>query len=260
MPHADTVRGPGPQVSSPCWRAERRGGCDGDILGPVNDDLREGAARARSLIAGGRCEPAQFRGLLGGIPPAARDAWVDAALGLGEIPDDGPALPRGCVPYLPCSVDALLRLTASAPVTGADVFVDVGSGLGRAATLVHLLTGARAIGVEVQPALVAASRALVETLRLPRVSFLEGDAAELIPTLTAGSVFFLYCPFSGDRLVKLLADLEPVARDRRMSIACVDLELPPCRWLERAPSRWADLAIYRGTRKDGRTGTSEMTP
>ena len=40
----------------------------------------------------------------------------------------------------------------------SDVFVDVGSGLGRAAALVHLMTGARAIGLEVQPALVAAAR------------------------------------------------------------------------------------------------------
>ena len=137
------------------------------------------------------------------FPPAARDTWVDRALGLDAIPEDGPELPRGCVPYLPCPVDALLRLIAHAPVGAADVFVDVGSGLGRAAALVHLLTGAPAIGVEVQPAHVAASRALAMRLRLRSASFLSGDAAEIVPQLTAGSVFFLYCPFSGDRLVKL---------------------------------------------------------
>ena len=55
------------------------------------------------------------------------------------------------MPYLPCPVDTLLRVIEHAPLGAADVFVDVGSGLGRAAALVHLLTGARAVGLEVQP-------------------------------------------------------------------------------------------------------------
>ena len=112
--------------------------------------------------------------MLAGVPPVARDAWVDLALGLEAIAEDGPDLPRGCVPYLPCSVDALLRLIEHAPVGAGDVFVDVGSGLGRAAALVHLLTGAPAIGVEVQPAHVAASRALAMRLRLRSALILVG--------------------------------------------------------------------------------------
>ena len=160
----------------------------------------------RAVLEGGGYTPALFRDALGAVPPVARDTWVDRALGLEAIAEDGADLPRGCVPYLPCSVDALLRLIEHAPVGAGDVFVDVGAGLGRAVALVHLLTGAPAIGVEVQPAHVAASRALAMRLRLRSASFLSGDAAEIVPQLTAGSVFFLYCPFSGDRLVKLLAD------------------------------------------------------
>lgn len=199
----------------------------------------------RAVLEGGGYTPALFRDALGAVPPVARDAWVDLALGLEVIAEDGPDLPRGCVPYLPCSVDALLRLIEHAPVGAGDVFVDVGSGLGRAAALVHLLTGAPAIGVEVQPALVAASRALALRLRLRSASFLSGDAGEIVPQLTAGSVFFLYCPFSGDRLVKLLAELEPIARTRPIRICAVDLPLPPCPWLQVAPPLSHDLAIYR---------------
>jgi hypothetical protein len=199
----------------------------------------------RAVLEGGGCTPALFRDALGEIPPVARDAWVDLALGLEAIAEDGPDLPRGCVPYLPCSVDTLLRLIEHAPVGAGDVFVDVGSGLGRAAALVHLLTGAPAIGVEVQPAHVAASRALAMRLRLRSASFLSGDAAEIVPQLTAGSVFFLYCPFSGDRLVKLLADLEPIARTRPIRVCAVDLPLPPCPWLQAAPPSSHDLSIYR---------------
>jgi SAM-dependent methyltransferase len=196
-------------------------------------------------------DPSLFRASLTSVPPIARDAWADRVLGLGAPPEDGPALPRGCVPYLPCSVDALLRLTEHAPVRASDVFVDVGSGVGRAAALVHLLTGARAVGIEVQPPLVAAARELATRLRLPDVSFVEGDAAQLTAALAAGSVFLLYCPFSGDRLLKLLADLESVARTRTIRVCCVDLPLPACRWLEPAPPSWVDLAIYRSTPPNG---------
>jgi SAM-dependent methyltransferase len=192
-------------------------------------------------------DPARFRAALTALPPLERDAWVDRALGLGAPPDDGPALPRGCVPYLPCPVDALLRLVDHAPVRAPDVFVDVGSGVGRAAALVHLLTGARAVGVEVQPALVADARALAARLQLAGVSFVAGDAASIAggQVLSAGTVFFLYCPFSGERLARVLAALEAEARRRAIRVGCLDVPLPPVAWLEPLPSpAWGDLSIY----------------
>ena len=206
---------------------------------------RESAARVRSLIARGQCDPSQFRVELTRIPPVARDAWVDQVFGLGAPPEDGPQLPVGCVPYLPCSVDALVRLVERAPVRASDLFVDVGAGVGRAVALVHLLTGAPALGVEVQPALVAAARELAARLRLSRVSFVEADAGQSTDAWSAGSVFLLYCPFSGDRLAKLLSNLEPVARTRPIRVCCVDLPLPPCPWLDQTPSAFLDLTIYR---------------
>jgi SAM-dependent methyltransferase len=219
----------------------------------VDDRHREGARQLRALIDRTPREPALFRAALARVPARARDACVDAAFGIDGVPDDGPALPRGGVPYLPCPVDALLRLVEHASVGADDVFVDVGSGVGRAAALVHLLTGAPSVGLEIQPPLVAAARALAARLRLPAVSFLEGDAPELAPTLAAGSVFLLYCPFSGDRLDKLLDGLEPFARTRTrtLRLCCVDLPLPPRHWLTATPlpSPAADLAIYRSTRQ-----------
>lgn len=172
--------------------------------------------------------------------------------GLGDIPDDGADLPRGCTPYLPCSVDALLRIVEQAPVDSSDVFVDIGSGLGRAATFVHLLTGAGAIGLEIQSGFVVASRHLARRLNVSRVSTVHGDAAKLVGFIPIGTVFFLYCPFSGDRLVKVLVDLEPIARTRMIRVCCVDLPLLPCRWLTLTPQQAGDLAIYRSTIHDER--------
>lgn len=205
------------------------------------------AARVRWLLERGQHDPARFRAALTSVPPAERDVWVDQALGLSAPPEDGPELPRGCVPYLPGAVDALLRVTAHAPVRASDVFVDIGSGMGRAAALVHLLTGASALGLEVQPALVAAARALVARLQLAGVSFLEGDVAELSAALTAGSVFFLYCPFSGERLMKLLAAIEPLARTRERRVCCLDMPPLRCPWLQLMPPLSTDLAIYQST-------------
>src|SRR5262245_51666960 len=102
------------------------------------------AEAARRSIERGLHDPSLFRAALLDVPVGDRDAWVDLVLGLGELPGDGPALPPGGVPYLPCSVDVLLRVIDEAPVRSTDVFVDVGGGPGRAITFVHLLTGAGA--------------------------------------------------------------------------------------------------------------------
>src|SRR5215468_8063758 len=82
---------------------------------PMDEEHRESAERVRSLIERGQQDPSTFRAALLSVPPTERDAWLDLVFGLGELPDDGPELPRDCDPYLPCSVDALLRMVEQAP-------------------------------------------------------------------------------------------------------------------------------------------------
>ena len=188
-----------------------------------------------------------FRAALTDLPERARDGWVDEVFGLEELPDDGPELPRGCVPYLPSSVNTLLRMVELAGVGPDDVFVDVGSGLGRATVLTHLLTGAEAIGIEIQSGLVRAARELAARMNAERVSVIEGDAVSLIGAVTTGSVFFLYCPFSGDRLERVLDALEPIARSHTIRVCSLDLPLPARTWLEPV-SLAGDLAVYRSAR------------
>lgn len=213
----------------------------------VGDTHRESADWIRSRIQHERHDPEAFRAAFLNVAPAERDAWLDRVLGLRGLPDDGPDLPRGCVPYFPCSVDALLRMVEQARVHSSDVFVDIGSGLGRAAAFVHLLTGAGVIGIEAQSGLVCAARELTTRLPASRVSFIEGDAATLTGFIAIGSVFFFYCPFSGDRLVKVLGDLEVIARTRTIRVCCLDLPLPPCPWLTLESQLAGDLAIHRTT-------------
>jgi hypothetical protein len=203
------------------------------------------AEAARRAIERGVHDPAAFRAALLDVPASDRDAWIDLVLGLDELPPDGPALPAGGVPYLPCSVDMLLRVVDEASVRATDVFVDVGAGAGRAMALVHLLTGAGAIGLEVQPELVHAAHALTARLGLSRVRCIEGDAASLAAFMVVGSVFFFNCPFSGARLAKVLDDLEPIARTRPLRVCCVCLPLPARPWLTRDPGPGGELEIYR---------------
>jgi SAM-dependent methyltransferase len=213
----------------------------------VDRSHQDNADTIRANIERGERDPASFRAALLGVPPTDRDEWLGRVLGLGEIPDDDPQLPSGCVPYLPCSVDALLRVVDQARVRPSDVVVDIGAGVGRAAAFLHLITGAATIGLEIQPRLVLASRELAARLRASRMSFIQGDAANLAQYMTNGSIFFLYCPFSGERLAKLLACLEPIARTRNIRVCCVDLPIPPCSWLFPEPLLWPDVAMYRST-------------
>lgn len=211
----------------------------------VDAESRASAERLRSRLAQGPVAHAEVRAALLAAPPRDRDAWVDLVLGLDELPDDGPALPADGVPYLPCPVDAVVRGVELAAVRADDVLVDVGSGLGRAAIVAHWLTGATVLGLEVQPHLVAASRALIRRVHAERCSVIEGDAAELLSG--PGTVFFLYCPFSGARLSRALAHLEQLARTREVRVVCVQVPLPECAWLTPVAST-EELVVYRSQR------------
>ncbi len=204
---------------------------------------RQSAEQVRAQLQASGLAPPAFRAALEAVPRLERDAWVDRVLGVPALPADGPSLPRDGVPYLPASVDALLHVAGL--VEPADVFIDVGSGLGRPAVLVSLLTGAACVGIEVQPQLVHAARELAARLRLPRVSFVEADAAASVDVLSRGTVFFLYCPFSGERLERLVAALEPVAHAHPIRLCCVDVVLPECAWLEQVLELPGGLEVHR---------------
>lgn len=189
--------------------------------------------------------PETFTAALAEIAPDERDRWLDVLWDNHEIPGDDPDLPRGCVPYLPCPVASVLDALERAEVTRDDVFVDVGAGLGRAVLLAHLKTSASCIGLEVQATLVRNAQERADSLRLSRMRFLCCDAVESIRSLTTGTVFFLYCPFSGAHLRRFLDGLEDVARARPIRVCCVDMPPLQAEWLARMPSTLPSVDVYR---------------
>jgi SAM-dependent methyltransferase len=203
------------------------------------ESLRQQACVARARIRSGALRGAELRELLVAVPFVDRNAWVDELLAIEPPPPDQD-LPRGAVPYLPCDVEAILAMVSEAPVGPDDNLVDLGSGLGRVVILAHLLTGATALGVEIQEHLIHSSRARADELALDRVSFVHANAADI---RLDGSVFLLYAPFNGEMLTRVLHRLEEVARRRPITVCTVDLELD-VPWLSARPSSSVALTIY----------------
>jgi hypothetical protein len=184
---------------------------------------------------------AQLLELLRSVPFTDRDAWTDELLGIEPPPPDMP-LPRGAVPYLPCGVDEIVTAVLEAPVGADDVLVDIGAGLGRVVILAHLLSGARAHGIEIQVPLVEQARARAVELQLPHVTFAHADAAS---SDVDGSVFFVYAPCNGEMLDRVLDRLAAVARRRRIVVAAVGVELD-VPWLRARPTSSVALTLYDG--------------
>jgi SAM-dependent methyltransferase len=212
----------------------------------VDDLLRLRARTARAEIESGALRGAALLELLLSVPFFDRDTWVDEVLGIESPPPDIPNLPHGSVPYLPCGVEEILAMVREAPLGPHDDLVDLGSGLGRVLILAHLLSGARARGVEIQEHLVQKGRARCAQLALP-ISFVHGNAAELE---LEGSVFFLYAPFNGDMLTDVLRRLRDVARRRPIVLCAVELEFRGVQWLTPRKTSSVALTLYDSRRDD----------
>lgn len=95
--------------------------------------------------------------------------------------------------YCETPARVLLDLIDHTPLTATDVFYDLGSGLGQVVMLVHLLTGVKAKGVEVEPAFCAFAQEQAHTLGLTNVAFINTDARTA--DYNDGTIFFMFTPF-----------------------------------------------------------------
>jgi SAM-dependent methyltransferase len=198
------------------------------------------ALALRAEVIAGRLRGEALRQCILRVPPRQREGWVDTLLGLAKAPPDEP-LPRGSVPYLPAGVHEILSALGDLPVRPSDVFVDVGSGLGRVVLLAHLLTGATAHGIEIQGRLVRAARQTATELGLSAVSFQRADASD---ARLEGTVFFLYSPLTGEALRRVLFSLQDLASKQELAIVTVGLELNQERWLTRRERTNVAVSYY----------------
>ena len=111
----------------------------------------------------------------------------------------------------------IFELIGRANLGPRDCFYDLGSGMGHVTTLVHLLSGATARGVEVEPAFCEYAQARAAALRLTQVEFINADARRA--DYTEGNIFFMYTPFEGGMLLKVLERLRERSRSGPIRLA-----------------------------------------
>ncbi|NUO77126.1 MAG: hypothetical protein HOQ32_14065 [Lysobacter sp.] len=150
------------------------------------------------------------------------DELVSGVLRLPAPGEDIAALGEEMVFYQPTparhAFDALRRLR----LNNDDLLIDLGAGLGHVPLLAAACTPARAHGVEIEPAYVASAQACAAELRLTRASFACADARAV--DFGAGTVFYLYTPFTGTILRQVLDALARQARQRAIRVCT----LGPC--------------------------------
>ncbi len=116
-------------------------------------------------------------------------------------------------PFVPTPPEVVARMLETASVGPDDVVYDLGCGDGRMVVAAAKLHGARGVGIEIAPALVAEGRAAAEREGVAeRVRFLEMDATKA--RLTEATVLALYLlPESLEALAPVFErDLRPGAR------------------------------------------------
>ena len=151
-----------------------------------------------------------------------RDEVLSGILQLREPSEANLCPAREMVFYQPTPVRHILRLIGASALSEADVFVDVGSGLGHVPLLVSMLTGVLSLGIEVEAAYVGSAQECAQRLHQSRVRFIHGDARTV--DLSVGTVFYLYSPFTGSILIDLLDRLRTESTIRQIRICT----LGPC--------------------------------
>jgi hypothetical protein len=118
--------------------------------------------------------------------------------------------------YQPTPARHIFHLITAAEITDTDTLIDLGSGLGHVSLLASICTGATSIGIELDPVWVASAAKCAQKLNLRNVSFLTQDARQA--DFSAGSVFYLYTPFTGTTLASVLESLRNQAARRPIRV------------------------------------------
>ena len=144
------------------------------------------------------------------------DIFINGLFFFKAMPQQTKDLEPEMVDYQKTPARIVFDFVGLSHFTKEDVFVDIGSGLGQVAFLVHLLAGIPARGIEFEPAFCDYARVCAAELHLSHVTFISCDARQA--DYSEGTVFFMYTPFRGAILQDVLALLRREALRRRIKI------------------------------------------
>lgn len=182
------------------------------------------------------------------------DTLVAGLLFHAQPPDPVPLDSPEMVPYQPTPASVVLEVVDRLALSPADVFCDVGAGLGLVVHLVGLLAGCRAYGVEVDADLCAYAGAVTTDLKLSNVSFVNADAREA--DLGDATVYYLFTPFIGELRDTVLARLQDQVARRRIRICSygpITPHLAKVPWLASLNDHGEDefrLAVFDGRQSE----------
>ena len=211
-------------------------------------DIRSGSYTCKDLRYQ-FCQYAVSEESQGDIGYDTLDVFVNGLLRIDRVLEETMEREPDMVFLQPTPARVILKLVEQADITGDDVFYDLGSGLGQVAILVGLLSGARAKGVEFEPAYCDYARQCARRLNLSHVEFVNLDARDV--DYSDGTIFFMYTPFTGSLLQQVLERLRGESRERIIRVCTYG----PCTsqvsdqtWLRRVaqnPDHEYELAVFR---------------
>ena len=211
------VRGTADATTSCPTRADalrqRLEAADEKLFDAIRDRIRHGDG-ARALAPW--LHETGLAGCAGGDSYDHLDVLVHGILSFAAPGTPSVQLPAEMVAYQPTPARHILDLALRSGLTPEDVLVDLGSGLGHVPLLASICTGARCIGIELEPAYVACARQAACALDLRNVRFDVGDARTF--DFSAGTVFYLYTPFRGAVMRHVLDALHRQASRRAMRV------------------------------------------
>lgn len=182
----------------------------------AKDELVASIAPVRAAIRDRSLPPAKLRGMIEALPPRIDTDFVLHVFGAAAIPGREHPTP---IPYAPTPARVILELIDHVPITTGDVFADIGSGLGHVAALVRFLSGARCVGIEIDPAFVG--RSLEEAAALDLA--IDYRCADVLDADLEATAIFMFAPFPEATMRALLAKLRAKAPPKRLAtFACTE--------------------------------------
>lgn len=184
---------------------------------------------------------------LNGVGYDYLDVLVSDILQFEDPGEEVASLAPEMVFYQPTPARHIFDLIRRGAFREHDVLIDLGSGLGHVSLLTAICTPARCIGIELEAAYVACAQRCAQSLNVSSATFIQQDVRSA--DFSAGTVFYLYTPFTGTILRDVLDALKREAANREIRLCT----LGPCTpivsgepWLTAIDSRDIDqVAIFR---------------
>jgi hypothetical protein len=206
----------------------------------IDETARSQHAALVARIREGNLEREGLLALLEAEAPDARDHLVEEILGIAYPPFEPPSREREPTLDNPSGFAEISFGFEQARLGPDHTLVDLGAGQGKVVLLAALLTGARALGIELDPRAVTRAQAAAAALGLDRAEFVQGDIRSA--PLPEADVYYMFSPFLGS--AEVVRRLRPIAVRRQIRLLCQPLDLKALPWLKATGARRYWLEVY----------------